>query len=114
MELCSSNVPINGGSFKHSATLPSEFSTPGVPTVVGAKARRGRGSELGGSFTPDQAQNNWLSDWRGQDAIQSYSYLSDSTGSTLAALRAGKNPAQKPMSVRIPVVSAIMPVERTG
>ncbi len=49
----------------------------------------------------------------GVDA-EGYSYLSDSTGSTLAALRAGKNPAQKPMSVRMPVVSAIVVAERTG
>jgi hypothetical protein len=43
-----------------------------------------------------------------------YSYRSDSTGSTLAAFRAGKKPAMSPIAASTPVVINIVVSERTG
>src|SRR3990170_7823920 len=43
-----------------------------------------------------------------------YSYRRDSTGSTLAAFLAGKNPAARPIRDRIPVVRSVVVAERMG
>lgn len=47
-------------------------------------------------------------------AYRGYSYRRDSTGSILAALRAGKKPANKPIKLRIRVVDKVVVQDMKG